>query len=154
MKKRIIAILIILFTIITGCKSTEIELIENEYKDLIVKEINYNKANKIISFRTENKSNEIITTGLSYTIEKYENEMWNKTNLTDNLIVIQIALLINPNESIEEKIYLSQIDTLSSGDYRINKEYISSSKTINEYIQFKVKDDELINFTSYNKIKN
>jgi len=154
MKKRIIAILIILFTIITGCKSTEIELIENEYKDLIVKEINYNKANKIISFRTENKSNEIITTGLSYTIEKYENEMWNKTNLTDNLIVIQIALLINPNESIEEKIYLSQIDNLSNGDYRINKEYISSSKTINEYIQFKVKDDELINFTSYNKIKN
>ncbi len=154
MKKRIITILIILFTIITGCKSTEIELIESEYEDLIVKEINYNKANKIISFRTENKSNEIITTGLSYTIEKYENEMWNKTNLTDNLIVIQIALLINPNESIEEKIYLSQIDNLSNGDYRINKEYISSSKTINEYIQFKVKDEELINFTSYNKIKN
>ena len=154
MKKRIITILIILFTIITGCKSTEIELIESEYEDLIIKEINYNKANKIISFRTENKSNEIITTGLSYTIEKYENEMWNKTNLTDNLIVIQIALLINPNESIEEKIYLSQIDNLSNGDYRINKEYISSSKTINEYIQFKVKDEELINFTSYNKIKN
>ena len=68
MKGKIIAILIILLTIITGCKSTEIELIENEYDNLIITDISYDKTNKAISFKTENKSDEIITTGLGYTI--------------------------------------------------------------------------------------
>lgn len=155
--KRIIAILIIVFVAITGCQSEQIEAPEvqssDEYNNLIITNINYDKSTNIISYKIENKSNKTITTGLFYTIEKYENKSWNKTDLTDKLVFIEIALLLNSNEAIEEQIDLSQIHKLQDGYYRIKKEYFSEEGTINQYIEFKVTDENISSFSNYNDIK-
>lgn len=156
MKTKIIALLIIVFTIATGCQKRQIESVDipsSEYEKLAVTDINYDKATKTIYFNTENKSEEIITTGLYYTIEKYKNKMWDKTNLTDKLGVIEIGLLVNSNETLEEKIDLSQINSLKDGLYRIKKEYSITDEIINQYIQIEVKGEDVINFSSYNEIK-
>lgn len=157
MKTKIIMMLMTVLITITGCQSSQIEIPEvqgsNEYNNLIVTNINYDKSTNIISYKIENKSNEAITTGLAYTIEKYDNNTWNKTNLTDNLLFAEIALLLNLNKTIEEKIDLSQINKLKDGYYRIKKEYFSQEDTINQYIEFKVEDENISNFSNYNTIK-
>lgn len=157
MKTKFILILVTVFVAITGCQSGQIEApalqSSDEYKKLVVTDMNYDKSTKTISYKIENKSNEIITTGLAYTIEKYKNKNWNKTDLTDNLLFAEIALLLNPNKTIEEKIDLSQINKLKDGYYRIKKEYFREEDTINQYIEFKVEDENISNFSNYNTIK-
>lgn len=154
MKGKIIAMIIIVLTAITGCQSTIINSPDtkaSEYDKLIVKDISYDKSSRAISFKTENKSQDIMTTSFYYTIDKYEDNKWIKTNLTDDLVFIELALMINPNESIDEVIDLQYVKAFGNGYYRIEKQYFSDV-VINQYIQFEVKDDEIINFESYNTI--
>lgn len=157
MKKLLPLILIsIISTLLFGCstKDTEIEapkIPESKYSNLSLSDISYDKTTKTISFKTENKGSTELTTGLFYTIEKYnEKDGWTKTNLTDNLVVIEIALIIEPGKAIDEKIDMSQIEPLKNGHYRIVKQYNDGENAIVQYIQFEIKNDELFNFNAYN----
>ncbi len=158
MKKLLPLILIpVITTLLIGCSTKYTELKtpkvpESTYQNLFVSNINYDKSTRAISFKTENKGTTELTTGLFYTIEKYDKkDGWIKTNLTDNLVVIEIALIIKPGKAIDEKIDMSQIAPLNDGYYRVVKLYNDGENTIVQYIQFEVSGDKLFNFSTYNK---
>lgn len=153
--KRIFLFFIISMTIIfiCGCSSSKSpDIPESSYKELVIKDLFYDKNEKNINFKTENKGNEDIITSLHYKIEKYddENNKWQETNLTDNLAFIEIVLIIEPNKSIDESIDLPMVDNVESGYYRIAKEYNVGEKNIIQYIQFKYDDGEIEDLVSYN----
>ncbi|MDU2198800.1 MAG: immunoglobulin-like domain-containing protein [Peptostreptococcaceae bacterium] len=127
------------------------KVLESTNQNLFVSDISYDKSTRTISFKTNNKGITELNTGLFYSIEKYDKEGgWTKTDLTDSLVFIEIALIIEPDKTINEKIDLSQIQPLKNGCYRIVKQYNDEENTIIQYIQFKVNDDELFNFYTYN----
>ena len=149
----IFIVLFIMCSGMIGCSSTNIQqtIPNNTYKELVIKELSYDKKTQTISFLTENASDKKITTSLHYKIEKYnEQKQWEKTNLTDNLAFIEIVLLIEPNESIEESIDLSMIENIPNGIYRISKNYHNGNQNIVQYIQFEYVDKNLINLNTYN----
>ena len=157
MKKLLPLVLISIITILLiwcSTKDSEIEspkVLESTNQNLFLSDINYDKSTRTISFKTKNKGSTELNTGLFYSIEKYDKEGgWTKTDLTDSLVFIEIALIIEPGKTINEKIDLSQIQPLKNGCYRIVKQYNDEENTIIQYIQFKVNDDELFNFYTYN----
>lgn len=136
-----------------GCSSSKSpEIPESNYKQLVIKDLFYDKNEKTINFETENKGNEDIITSLHYTIEKYndENNKWEETNLTDNLVFIEIALIIEGNKSIDESIDLPMADNVENGYYRIAKEYSIGEKNIVQYIQFEYNDGKIDDLNAYN----
>ena len=136
-----------------GCSSSKSpEIPESNYKQLVIKDLFYDKNEKTINFETENKGNEDIITSLHYTIEKYndENNKWEETNLTDNLVFIEIALIIEGNKSIDESIDLPMADNVENGYYRIAKEYSIGEKNIVQYIQFEYNDGKIDDLNDYN----
>lgn len=139
---------------VVGCSSTESpDIPDNTYENLVIKDLEYNKDTKTITFKTENKGNEDVITGLYYTIEKYdEKNKWEKTNLTDDLAFIQIALIIEPGKTIDEKIELSMVNIADNGKYRIVKEYNVGKENVNQYIQFEV-DGSIVDLNTYNSIE-
>lgn len=152
--------MVMISTFIIGCKDTGVSVdiikppeIENKYDNLIIKDVKFNKENKLISFNVENKGNTPITTSLHYKIEKYDdNDGWIKTNLTDNIAFIEIAIMIQEYETLEEVIDLSNIDKLNDGYYRIVKTYYDEINSINGYIEFKVVGEEISDIKAYNNI--
>lgn len=138
---------------IGGCSSTESpDIPENTCEDLVIKDLQYDKDTRTITFKTQNKGSKDVTTGLYYKIEKYNEEnKWEKTNLTDNLAFIQIARIIEPGKTIEESIDLSMVDITEKGEYRIVKEYTIGDEDINQYIQFKVYGS-IVDLNTYNSI--
>lgn len=137
-----------------GCSSTDdSDVLDNTYEGLVIKDLEYNKDTKTITFKTENKGNEDVTTGLYFTIEKYNKKnKWEKTNLTDHLAFIDIALIIEPGKTIDESIDLSMVNITESGKYRIVKTYNVGKENVNQYIEFDV-DGSITNLTPYNSIE-
>ena len=157
--KKIITLISILLTItamLIGCEvnSTQTEEItESEYKELEITDIKYNKKTKNLSFLINNYSKSNIYYGYAYSIEVKENNKWIKTNLTDELVFIEIALIVEPNKSRDGNIDLSQIKPLKNGKYRIVRDYNNDEANITQYIEFTVRDLDLTNFSAYNVIK-
>lgn len=154
MKKLFLLLIVpIICMSVVGCSSTRISHApDNTYKNLAIKDLQYNKNTRTITFKTENKGNEDITTGLPYTIEKYNKKnKWEKTNLTDKLAFIDIALIIQPGKTIDERIDLSMVNITENGKYRIVKAYNVGKENINQYIEFEV-NGSIGDLNSYNSV--
>ncbi|MGL5314282.1 MAG: immunoglobulin-like domain-containing protein [Peptostreptococcaceae bacterium] len=157
--KKIAAILIVIVTVAImgiGCDDTVSKVpkvTKSEYENLDISNISYNKSTQIVSYKLVNEGNYNLTTGYPFIIEKYDDKNgWSRTDLTDELAFIEIAIVLEGNNSYTESIDLSKIRRLKDGYYRIVKEYSSEKEKIVQYIQFEVSDNDLINLESYNKI--
>ncbi len=145
-----------LFTI--GCENTNTQTnqppkSENEYENLKISDINYNEEGVYIYYFLEYKSNSNFTTSPSFTIEKYDEQQgWTKTNLTDELVFIQVIIEIKPGEIKQDGVMLKGLkEDLQQGYYRIVKKYSTEDGPIVSYIQFEVKEDKILNFIAYSE---
>ena len=125
---------------------------ENQFEELVVNNLKYEVNENCISYNIENKGNIPIYTGMAYYIEQYnESSGWIKTDLTDNLAFIEIAIVIEPEKNYLDRIDLSNMGKLKDGYYRIVKEFIINENKILQYIQIEVKNNEVMNMKSYNE---
>lgn len=79
---------------------------------------------KSITFEITNGSAQEISSGTYFTLEKKEDGQWNKVRFKDDTAFADIAQLIPPGQSVEEKIALDIFaQPLSTGEYRVSKEF-------------------------------
>lgn len=81
---------------------------------------------KKITFTVRNTTDKELVYGLAFTIDRWgeDKKLWEKTNLTDELAFIKIAMLLKPGETNTSDIDLSQIEMLAPGRYRIARDYM------------------------------
>jgi len=150
-------VLLITSVLITGCIGSNLG--QNENKDVdMVSNIKYDTNKKVLSFLITNKSNSTITYGLAFTIEKQQKNNgkleWIKTNLTDTLMFIEIAVMIEKGKSTVDYINLSGLKEPFKEDlYRIVRVYNTETTPITTYIQFKTNEkQELSDFIYYDDL--
>ncbi|KXZ40417.1 hypothetical protein SAMN05661008_00029 [Alkalithermobacter thermoalcaliphilus JW-YL-7 = DSM 7308] len=114
-----------------------------------ITDIYYDKSTGIIYFTINNNTDSDLFFGVGFHIEKYENGNWKKTNLTDDLAFIEIALIAKQGEKLQDSIDLSIIkDKITPGKYRVVRSYGSDNQRIISYIEFEA--DRGGNFTNFN----
>lgn len=158
-KKILTLILCILLLTLTGCDIETSNIVppkvENQFRELVIDGLKYDSSSNTISYNIENKGAQTIYTGMAYYIEKYdENNGWIKTNLTDDLVFIEIAIVIDPDKNFSDKIDVSKLENSGDGYYRIVKEFTMEEKRILQYIEIEVKDNKITSMQSYNKCNN
>lgn len=156
MKKLIL--LIISSTLLLSCsqsdKAKEEQSIKNEQMNDIVDEtvslsiepsvFQLSEIPDAVLLKMTNNTNDTITIGLHYQIEKYVKNHWKEIS-PKNIVFNDLGWRLRPtaSENFEKKLYKSQIN-YEAGKYRILKHYLKSDyqKTkehFNVYAEFEVK---------------
>ncbi len=76
----------------------------------------YDTNSDIVNYTIYNHDNTVITTGESY-LEKYDNDTWTKVEV--NVPVYASSLRIEPNESKELSLPVTDTDAIEKGKYRV-----------------------------------
>lgn len=125
MKKIFLTILLALT--LTGCNKTNLleESTLNMNNEYLKMEINEEKTtNEGITFKLINISNYDLTYGLSYHLEKEENDKWYKVKPKEEMHFIMVAYNLKKGEEKEENLkWTSYYGKLSKGKYRIVKSF-------------------------------
>ncbi len=140
--KKYILILAVLVFVLLGCEknekiSYEVEELENELVDF--KFIKDDKQDMIVKFT--NKQTKEVTTSSDNNFKIYKVENKNELKEIDNPLGYKdIALIIPPKESLEQKIRLSNlISNLSKGKYEIRKSFDYEDKSFESSLRFTIK---------------
>ena len=125
MKKIFLTILLALT--LTGCNKTNLleESTLNMNNEYLKMEINEEKTtNEGITFKLINISNYDLTYGLSYHLEKEENDKWYKVKPKEEMHFIMVAYNLKKGEEKEESLkWTSYYGKLSKGKYRLVKSF-------------------------------
>ncbi|OPJ56253.1 immunoglobulin-like domain-containing protein [Alkalithermobacter paradoxus] len=136
-------------------QSKDLAQISREINIDLINDIKYDKSTGILSFTIDNNTGSDLFFGVGFHIEKYENGNWKKTNLTDDLAFIEIALIAQQGQKLENSIDLSMIkEKITSGKYRVVRSYGSDTQRIISYIEFEAdKGGNFTNFNSYGTVE-
>lgn len=97
---------------------------ENEkFKDLIMrteKDV-YDSGTKEIKINITNNGKSNTYYGLSYEVEKFENNKWIKVPFKEQQVFIEIAYNLEPGKTGSQTISLDNLEKLDAGKYRIVK---------------------------------
>jgi len=147
------------FAVLTGCVPPKVNPVQEDSKGMI-HAIQYDQQTKALSFSITNTVRSTITFGLAFTIEKSQignnKKEWVLTDLTDDLVFIEIAVVVEPGQSHLDAISLSILKKpFTQGNYRIVRVYTAESTNITAYIEFDVNErKELSGFRAYNTLYN
>lgn len=146
-----ITFLIIVFFII-GCTGINNDKIIKEVD--MISELSYNNQTNMLSFLITNKSNSTITYGLGFIIEKQiikeGNVEWIRTNLTDDLMFIEIVVMIDKGKTERDTILLKGLkEPFEESVYRIARIYNTATIPIMGYIQFKADKNQILTDFKY-----
>lgn len=140
--KKYILILAVLVFVLLGCEknekiSYEVEELENELVDF--KFIKDDKGDMIVEFINKQTKDVYTSSDNDFKIYKVENESELK-EIENPLGYKDIALIISPKESLEQKIRLSNlISNLSKGKYEIRKSFDYEDKSFESSLRFTIK---------------
>ena len=83
---------------------------------LTMEKTTYPTNTKIVTYTIKNAENTVLNTGESY-LEKYDNDTWTKVEV--NVPVFVSSFRIEPNESKELSLPVTDTDTIEKGKYRV-----------------------------------
>lgn len=155
-----LTLLVSLFVVVfTGCVPPIEKPMPDNSKGMI-RSIHYDQKTKVLSFTLTNTLRSTITYGYAFTIEKSQiinnKKEWIPTNLTEDMVVIEIAMVMEPGETKEDSINLLMITKpFFLGNYRIVRNYTAETTNIRAYIEFDINErKEPFGFRSYNTLYN
>lgn len=111
---------------------------------LTMEKTTYPTNTKIVTYTIKNAENTVLNTGESY-LEKYDNDTWTKVEV--NVPVYVSSFRIEPNESKELSLPVTDTDTIEKGKYRVCQE-ISISEITGELTTFVSDDGEEFTFNN------
>ena len=111
---------------------------------LTMEKTTYPTNTKIVTYTIKNAENTVLNTGESY-LEKYDNDTWKKVEV--NVPVFVSSFRIEPNESKELSLPVTDTDTIEKGKYRVCLE-ISISEITGELTTFVSDDGEEFTFNN------
>ena len=111
---------------------------------LTMEKTTYPTNTKIVTYTIKNAENTVLNTGESY-LEKYDNDTWTKVEV--NVPVYVSNFRIEPNESKELSLPVTDTDTIEKGKYRVCLE-ISISEITGELTTFVSDDGEEFTFNN------
>ena len=89
---------------------------DNNIIKLTMEKTTYPTNTKIVTYTIKNAENTVLNTGESY-LEKYDNDTWTKVEV--NVPVFVSSFRIEPNESKELSLPVTDTDTIEKGKYRV-----------------------------------
>ena len=111
---------------------------------LTMEKTTYPTNTKIVTYTIKNAENTVLNTGESY-LEKYDNDTWTKVEV--NVPVYVSSFRIEPNESKELSLPVTDTDTIEKGKYRVCLE-IDISEITGELTTFVSDDGEEFTFNN------
>ena len=117
---------------------------DNNIIKLTMEKTTYPTNTKIVTYTIKNAENTVLNTGESY-LEKYDNDTWKKVEV--NVPVFVSSFRIEPNESKELSLPVTDTDTIEKGKYRVCQE-ISISEITGELTTFVSDDGEEFTFNN------
>ena len=111
---------------------------------LTMEKTTYPTNTKIVTYTIKNAENTVLNTGESY-LEKYDNDTWKKVEV--NVPVFVSSFRIEPNESKELSLPVTDTDTIEKGKYRVCLE-ISISEITGELTTLVSDDGEEFTFNN------
>ena len=111
---------------------------------LTMEKTTYPTNTKIVTYTIKNAENTVLNTGESY-LEKYDNDTWKKVEV--NVPVFVSSFRIEPNESKELSLPVTDTDTIEKGKYRVCLE-IDISEITGELTTFVSDDGEEFTFNN------
>ena len=111
---------------------------------LTMEKTTYPTNTKIVTYTIKNAENTVLNTGESY-LEKYDNDTWTKVEV--NVPVYVSSFRIEPNESKELSLPVTDTDTIEKGKYRVCLE-ISISEITGELTTLVSDDGEEFTFNN------
>ena len=111
---------------------------------LTMEKTTYPTNTKIVTYTIKNAENTVLNTGESY-LEKYDNDTWTKVEV--NVPVFVSSFRIEPNESKELSLPVTDTDTIEKGKYRVCLE-ISISEITGELTTLVSDDGEEFTFNN------
>lgn len=137
--KRILSLalcLMIFVVMLCSCSVTAEK--EADIIKLTTEKTTYSTDTKTVTYTVHNAENTVISTGESY-LEKYDNDTW--TMVEVNVPVYASNIRIEPNESQELSLPVTDTDTIGKGKYRVCQE-LDVSETTGETKNFDLGDGE------------
>ncbi len=137
--KRILSLalcLMIFVVMLCSCSVTAEK--EADIIKLTTEKTTYSTDTKTVTYTVYNAENTVISTGESY-LEKYDNDTW--TMVEVNVPVYASNIRIEPNESQELSLPVTDTDTIGKGKYRVCQE-LDVSETTGETKNFDLGDGE------------
>lgn len=137
--KRILSLalcLMIFVVMLCSCSVTAEK--EADIIKLTTEKTTYSTDTKTVTYTVHNAENTVISTGESY-LEKYDNDTW--TMVEVNVPVYASNIRIEPNESQEFSLPVTDTDTIGKGKYRVCQE-LDVSETTDETKNFDLGDGE------------
>lgn len=127
--KRIISMCLILSAVLlcfSGCARAicPSDEIHTDYEGVYIsiKEVDESGDFPILVVEWHNESDKTIAFGLGYTIEYLDKEEWKDITVSD-FAVIDIACILEPGQSGEQRYSTKYFNMLRLGDYRIRTEF-------------------------------
>ncbi|KIQ94689.1 hypothetical protein LH47_01246 [Anoxybacillus thermarum] len=119
---------------------------------ITIHDVTYDSKKQKLQFSVTNKSDDVISFGYAYTIERYDDkkQIWLPTTLTNDLAFIEMLALIDKGQTVTDGIDLSLLNQpLTNGKYRTVRTYYTDTAHLTGYIEFDVADQKLTNFRTY-----
>jgi hypothetical protein len=86
-----------------------------------------------------NTTDESITFGSEFTIERHSNGEWEETDILDEILFTQIAYILEPDQSQEMTVILRPEDyTYEPGQYRLCKSFLIAGSRQTDCVEFRV----------------
>ena len=137
--KRILSLalcLMIFVVMLCSCSVTAEK--EADIIKLTTEKTTYSTDTKTVTYTVHNAENTVISTGESY-LEKYDNDTWIMVEV--DVPVYASNIRIEPNESQELSLPVTDTDTIGKGKYRVCQE-LDVSETTGETKNFDLGDGE------------
>lgn len=137
--KRILSLaLCLMISVVMLCSCSVTAEKEADIIKLTTEKTTYSTDTKTVTYTVHNAENTVISTGESY-LEKYDNDTW--TMVEVNVPVYASNIRIEPNESQELSLPVTDTDTIGKGKYRVCQE-LDVSETTGETKNFDLGDGE------------
>lgn len=87
--------------------------------DLQLNQSSYEAEDNSFLLSVVNNSEEEITYGVAFTIEKLENEQWVMVEPEEEMAFILIAHILPPGEEAQEELFMEYYEPFEEGEYRV-----------------------------------
>lgn len=126
----------------------KVEVVGMEFsKDLILKEMEYDKTKDILSYELVNNTGKILDYGLAFDLLKLqEDKTLKETGLIDDMAFIEILLSVEPGKNVNDEILFELIDkTIEPGRYYVIRKYTDREGNVHiPEVSFEVTENSIL----------